>query len=251
MHSVTRYTPAALLGVGCLLTSGVREQEKVPSRQPMSALSVSVPGRTLVGDIVVAEAERKVAGMTDYVFKTFQRDSTDLGLSVYVGYYDYQTQGKTIHSPKNCLPGNGWEQVSASVLQVPVGGTPHPVNRFLLAAKGEQALVFYWYQGRGRVESSEYRVKWNLMRDAAVYGRTDEALVRIVVPIDGADLRRDGGPKVYAAADSMALQLARTLIPTVDNLLPAPPGDRASEVQVTAAHTAPAALTLVDAGRPR
>ena len=251
MHSVTRYTPAALLGVGCLLTSGMREQEKVPSRQPMSALSVSVPDRPLVGDIVVAEAERKVAGMTDYVFKTFQRDSTDLGLSVYVGYYDYQTQGKTIHSPKNCLPGNGWEQVSASVLQVPVGGTAHPVNRFLLAAKGQQALVFYWYQGRGRVESSEYRVKWNLMRDAAVYGRTDEALVRIVVPIDGRDLRAHGGPKTYAAADSMAMQLARTLIPAVDDLLPSPPGDRASEVQVTAAQPAPVPVTLSDAERPR
>ena len=249
MHSVTRYTPAALLGVGCLLTSGIREKEKVPSRQPMSALSIAVPGRPLIGDIVVAEAERKVAGMTDYVFKTFQRDSTDLGLSVYVGYYDYQVQGKTIHSPKNCLPGNGWEQVSASVLQVPVGGKVHPVNRYLLAAKGQQALVFYWYQGRGRVESSEYRVKWNLMRDAAVYGRTDEALVRIVVPIDGRDLQAQGGPKTYAAADSTALQLARTLIPTVEQMLPTPPGDRASQVQVTSAPPALAPLALADVQR--
>jgi EpsI family protein len=189
--------------------------------------------------------------MTDYVFKTFQRDSTDPGLSVYVGYYDYQVQGKTIHSPKNCLPGNGWEQVSASVLRVPVGGKSHPVNRFLLAAKGQQALVFYWYQGRGRIESSEYLVKWNLMRDAAVYGRTDEALVRIVVPLDAADLRRDGAPKVYAAADSTAMQLARTLIPAVEQLLPAPPGDRASQVGVTAATTAPTALALADGERPR
>ena len=251
MHSVTRYTPAALLGVGCLLTSGVREQEKVPSRQPMSALSVSVPGRPLVGDIVVAEDERKVAGMTDYVFKTFQRDSTDPGVSVYVGYYDYQTQGKTIHSPKNCLPGNGWEQVSASVLQVPAGGQLRPVNRFLLAAKGQQALVFYWYQGRGRVESSEYRVKWNLMRDAAVYGRTDEALVRIVVPIDGRDLRAHGGPKTYAAADSTAMQLARTLIPSVERMLPTPPGDRASTVQPTSVSVMPASLSRSDAERSR
>ena len=27
----------------------------------------------------------------------------------FVSYYERQTQGKTIHSPRNCLPGAGWE----------------------------------------------------------------------------------------------------------------------------------------------
>jgi EpsI family protein len=235
MTNLTRFTPAVLLGVGCLLTSGLREQEKVPSRKPMSALSLTVPGRPITGDIVVADAERKVAGMTDYVFKTFQRDSVDAGLSVYVGYYDYQVQGKTIHSPKNCLPGNGWEQISAEVRQVPVGATTRPINRYLLAAKGQQALVFYWYQGRGRVEANEYRVKLNLMRDAAVYGRTDEALVRIVVPMTAEELHKRGAAVVYAEADREAITLARTLIPTVEQMLPTPPGDRTSQVVATPA----------------
>ena len=64
------------------------------------------------------------------------------------------------------------------------GGDSARVNRYLLANKGAQALVYYWYEGRGRVEPSEYRVKWNLIRDAARYGRTEEALVRIVVPVE-------------------------------------------------------------------
>jgi EpsI family protein len=245
MNSLTRFTPAVLLGAGCLLTSGLREQEKVPSRKPMSALSIGVPGRTVIGDIVVAEEERKVAGMTDYVFKTFQRDTLDAGLSVYVGYYDYQVQGKTIHSPKNCLPGAGWEQVSAEVRQIPVGGTTRPINRYLLAAKGQQALVYYWYQGRGRVEANEYRVKWNLMRDAAVYGRTDEALVRIVVPVPASELRSRGPATVYAEADRAALTLAKELIPSVEQLLPTPPGNRASQVV-----TAPAAGQTIAARTP-
>jgi hypothetical protein len=53
----------------------------------------------------------------------------------------------------------------------------------MLANQSARALVYYWYQGRGRTEASEYRVKWNLLRDAALRGRTEEALVRIVVPI--------------------------------------------------------------------
>ena len=55
------------------------------------------------------------------------------------------------------------------------------VNRYELQNGSQPALVFYWYQGRGRVEANEYRVKWELLRDAALQRRSDEALVRIVV----------------------------------------------------------------------
>jgi hypothetical protein len=46
--------------------------------------------------------------------------------------------------------------------------------------------VYYWYQGRGRVAASEYQVKWELLRDAALRARTEEAMVRIVVPLGAA-----------------------------------------------------------------
>ena len=58
------------------------------------------------------------------------------------------------------------------------------VNQYLLQRGEDQALVLYWYQGRGRVEANEYRVKWDLLRDAALHRRSDEALVRIIVPIE-------------------------------------------------------------------
>ena len=107
---------------------------------------------------------------------------------------------------------------------IAIGGATYPVNRYLLANKGQQALVYYWYQGRGRVEANEYRVKWNLMHDAALYGRTEEALVRIVVPIDGEVLNAKGGPIAYAQADSLATTVARGLVPAVTRLLPTQPG---------------------------
>jgi EpsI family protein len=227
MPELTRFAPAALLGVGCLLISGLREQLKMPPRAPMATVQLQTPGYT-TKDLVVAEQERKIAGMSDYVMRVFQRDSTDPGFSLYLGYYDYQVQGKTIHSPKNCLPGAGWEQMSASVQQVAVDGRSHPVNRYLLANKGAQALVYYWYQGRGRVEASEYVVKWNLLRDAALHGRTEEALVRIVVPIVVPAGERAGPNSaamlaVRARADSLASRMTRQLVPRVDAALPLPP----------------------------
>ena len=57
----------------------------------------------------------------------------------------------------------------------------------MLVNSGQKAVVYYWYQGRGRVESNEYRVKLQLLRDSALRGRTEEALVRVVVPVLGSE----------------------------------------------------------------
>ena len=221
MANLARLTPPALLGVGCLLISGVRGQERVAPRAPLASIPVAAPGYA-VKDVQVPEDQRRIAGMSHYVNRTFIRDSAD-GFNVYVGYYDYQVQGKTIHSPKNCLPGGGWEPLQSGVVPVAAPGGPVRVNRYLLANKGAQALVYYWYEGRGRVEASEYKVKWNLLRDAALHGRTEEALVRIVVPVDPR-VRTPAGKPDYTRADSLAQAVAVQLVPGVARVVPAAPG---------------------------
>jgi EpsI family protein len=132
---------------------------------------------------------------------------------VYVGYYDHQTQGKTIHSPKNCLPGSGWEALEAAPFAVTTASGPVTVNQYLLQNKNQQALVFYWYQGRGRVAASEYQVKWELLRDAALRGRSEEALVRVVVFLND--------KVTESQAIDQASRVASDLVPAVFRALPA------------------------------
>jgi EpsI family protein len=224
MRDLARFLPPAALAVGCVLISGAREQLTMQPVAPMKSLQIDAPGYKTT-DVEVKDEERAVAGFDDYVVRTFQRDSLDPGFNIYVGFWGIQSQGKSTHSPKNCLPGGGWEPISASTHQIAVGGATVPVNRYLIANKGARSLVYYWYQGRGRAESSEYRVKWDLLRDAALFGRTDEALVRIIVPYDG----RGDAATIAArtdAADSLATRIARQLAPQVAAALPAPPGGR-------------------------
>ena len=130
--------------------------------------------------------------------------------TVYGGYYDSQTQGRTIHSPKNCLPGSGWEALESEMATVETPNGPVSVNRYLLQNEDVRALVLYWYQGRGRVQANEYLVKWDLLRDAVLRQRSDEALVRIVVPLSGSE------------EDSfrLARSVAETLVPALDQALP-------------------------------
>jgi len=215
--------PTVLLGLGVLLVSGVRPQHATPPRAPMASLD-----RTLLGhpsrDVVVSAEEQRVAGMSDYVLRNFGPDSLPL-FTVYVGYYDRQVQGRTIHSPKNCLPGAGWEITESARVPLPGGQPGASVNRVLLANKGVQALVYYWYQGRGRIESSEYVVKWNLLRDAAAHGRTEEALVRLVIPVERvAPTDRAGRQLAVATADRLAVTIAPRLAGAVRGLVPPSPG---------------------------
>ena len=213
-----QFVPAALLGAGCLLTAGLRPQHSVPLPRALATIPVvlaDAEGR----EVPIDEEERRVAGMSDYVYRVFDRDSLN-AFSVYVGYYTSQTTGKTIHSPKNCLPGAGWQTLEGSRLTLEAGGRPIEVNRWLIANQGMQAVVYYWYQGRGRVASNEYRVKWDLLRDAALHGRTEEALVRIMVPVSPTGPGRAAFEEAQRRAEATARRVAGELVPAVNQVLP-------------------------------
>jgi len=205
------WAPAGLLAVGALLTTGVDLQRALPLRSP---LGTTVPAEILgyVGhDVRIPDDEVQLAGVSAYLLRDYAAaDSGSPAFSVYIGYYESQVEGRTIHSPKNCLPGSGWEELAAAETEAAGPDGPVTVNRYVLQRESTQALVLYWYQGRGRVEANEYRVKWHLLRDAALRHRSDEALVRIVVPIQGNE----------AAALRLAQDVAAALLPTVQRALP-------------------------------
>jgi len=211
--AVVRWAPAVLLGAGALFTVGIQAQRSLALRLP---LAVGVP-RELMGlsgrDVAMTDAEVKAAGVTSYLARTYAPADAAAGaapaFSLYVGFYDRQTQGRTIHSPKNCLPGAGWEALAAGTARVATPDGPVVVNRYLIQRAAQEALVLYWYQGRGRVEANEYRVKWDLLRDASLKRRSDEALVRVVVPVTVSD--SDAAHVAVAVAGALVPALARSL----------------------------------------
>lgn len=213
MRDRTRFAPAMMLGVGCLLLVGVQAQRSLDLQQPLTNLPDPVPGYEHV-DLEVPKDQARIAGMTSYVNRVFTENDKEV-YGLYVGFYDSQEQGRTVHSPKNCLPGGGWEAMDAGRVDIAVPGreAPESVNRYIIANKAQKAIVYYWYQGRGRVAANEYVVKWNLLRDAAVRRRTDEALVRLVIPVTET--------MTIEQADVLAARAAVMLIPTLDGYLPA------------------------------
>jgi len=214
------YLPALALMIGTGFTWNARSQDAVPLAAPLTGVLPVVQGyRT--EDQRISDDERRVAGMSDYVARVYWRDSVP-AFSTFVSYYERQTQGKTIHSPRNCLPGAGWEILTAGQQDITIDGAKRTLNRYVLKNGVATAVVYYWYQGRGRIVSNEYRVKWNLLRDAAVAGHTEEALVRVVVPVPASANPNDEaeGKRLLAEASTLGIDIASRLTREVDRVLP-------------------------------
>ena len=56
-------------------------------------------------------------------------------------------------------------------------------------------MVLYWYQGAHRAVASEYLSKVYLMWDSLRYHRSDEALVRVIVPVRRAACQPPNRPR--------------------------------------------------------
>ena len=218
---IRRFLPAALLAVGVLLLFSTRSQTSVPLAGSLATVLPAWEGLRIT-DQTISEEEKRIAGMTDYMARVYWKDTVEAAFTTYVGYYDRQTQGHSMHSPKNCLPGAGWEILKTDVATIASVGGSVVVNKYLLKNGSREAIVYYWYQGRGRVVASEYAVKWNLLRDAALVGHTEEALVRIVTYVPRPNTLPAGTTvaQSYVAAEQLGARVASQLLTDVARVLP-------------------------------
>ncbi len=107
-------------------------------------------------------------------------------ISLYIGYFQDQKDGETIHSPRNCMPGAGWNFTEIQPVTLKIKGerslTVKAVRSILVHGE-ERMLTYYWYQSRGRFITSEYWHKFYLVYDGMRYSRTDGALVRVLASL--------------------------------------------------------------------
>jgi EpsI family protein len=187
MKPSPRLLVSVALLVGALLVMQLRfTGEVVPIRKPLDGFPVTVgPWRGREGVMLEAD-ELNVLKVKDYVVRRYM-DPSGQDLWLYIGYWDTQRKGAQIHSPRNCLPGAGWEPLEASTVTInlpPPYGTI-TVNRFLIQKDQDQQVAFYWYQSQGRAVAGEVAARVQLVKNSIFRNRTDGALVRITAPTRG------------------------------------------------------------------
>jgi EpsI family protein len=184
-----------------------------PKRDNLSSLPKQAGGWAMVREDVLDDETAKVLKADDYVLRRYAGGPERL-VDLFIAYYYTQKAGESMHSPKNCLPGSGWEIVNSDEVALPIDSATRSstINRYMIQKNADRALVLYWYQANGRVIASEYWAKLYLILDTLRTGRRDGAIVRFIVPIkkgsDGSVELKDG------------LEMAQNIVPLLPKYLP-------------------------------
>lgn len=184
-------------------------------RTPLAAPLVAFPRRLanwyLVKEGVVEQETLEVLKADDTMYRVYQNDALRIQGSLFIAYFQTQRQGQSPHSPKNCLPGSGWQPEENDIVSVPVGSDTIQINHYVVSKGDDASIVYYWYQSQGRAIAGEFAAKFYLVADSIRKHRSDTALVRIIVP------RPPNSGNIPAGA---ALDLVRAAYPAVKAHLP-------------------------------
>ncbi|HUA21916.1 MAG TPA: EpsI family protein [Bryobacteraceae bacterium] len=123
----------------------------------------------------------------DYILRDYVDPSRGEAMNLFVAYFKSLQNSYGPHSPKICLPGNGWLVLSTKIdaISVPGRQQPIPVNAYVMEKSGDHILVLYWYQNNRNVWAEEFQAKLRLLPDLLRYRRADVSLVRLVTPLRG------------------------------------------------------------------
>jgi EpsI family protein len=143
----------------------------------------------------------------------YNRDGRNVQL--YIGYYKSQKEGQQIHSPKNCMPGGGWNIIESSVEDIRLDGEASKsisAVKLIIEKEGQRQVVLYWYQSNGRYISSEYAQRFYMVIDSITNHRTDASFVRLITPV----IDNDGAIaiKQLKAFASQVIPILREYIPS-------------------------------------
>lgn len=186
------------------------EHENTPPRRPFAEFPDHLGRwRRVETQTLDAEVLDKLKP-DDYLSATYA-DAAGRPVYLFIGYYGSQRNGKTYHSPQNCLPGSGW--VIARRGRYALEGGAGEINNFLISKDDSRLLTLYWYHGRGRVVASEYWGKIYSVEDAVTRRRTDGSLVRVMLPANG-------GADSEQRAQELGREFIKELLPQLPDFIP-------------------------------
>jgi EpsI family protein len=184
--NAARILTAILLLQGVALLSYSRP-ESVPPSNPLKNFPTTVSDWFLRQEGVMEKEIADVLQADDLLIRDYQYKN-EASANLFVAAFRSQRNGKTPHSPKNCLPGAGWVQQASSIEEIPLSdGRKLETNRYVVAKGDTKSLVYYWYQSRDRSVANEYKAKYYVVEDAIRMNRTDTALVRVVIGVASMD----------------------------------------------------------------
>jgi EpsI family protein len=203
---------ALLLSAGLVLQARSRTEIIAP-RLPLSEFPHDL-GSWVGTDVSIDKETLDVLGPGDFLLRVYQNTvAAEAPIDLFIAYFPSQRVGDTIHSPKHCLPGAGWQPLESGRVALSLPGRPSFLaTRYLIARGNDRKLVWYWYQAHDRALASEYWAKFYLIADAIRMNRSDGSLVRLITPLGNGQRSGD--------AENRLLTLAGQVVPLLNSYVP-------------------------------
>lgn len=182
----------------------------VPTNRPFSEFPVQTGPWRITGQSEFSESVLNVLKPTDYIARQYG-NSEGLKVGLYIGYHGGGKESGGIHSPKHCLPGSGWYEVSTRQDSLDLGKERINLVRAVYQKGESKEMFLYWFQVRDHSLSDEYSLKAAEIANSFLYRRRDSTFVRISVPFETDE----------AKARAIGEQFIRYFHPVIRAFLPA------------------------------
>jgi exosortase D (VPLPA-CTERM-specific) len=200
---------ALVLMAGCtvyLMQSAKREQ--VPQRTPLAEFPAELDAWRQIEAQTLNERTERELNADEYLSRTYTNGQSYAYL--FIAWHNSQRHRQTFHSPQNCIPGAGWTLGAYRLHRL---NDYAEANEYVIEKDGVRMLALYWYQGRGKMIAGEYRARLDTIKDSMWLGRTDGALIRVIVPVGKGD-----GAEEFAR--TAALDFSRKLLAVLPSHIP-------------------------------
>jgi EpsI family protein len=190
---------------------GYAQHEVIPQGPPWNTFPAHIGGWSLEQEVLPDEASLAQLQPDDYLSRDYISGSQRVDL--FVAYFKTERTGHAPHSPKACLPGAGWQPVSADLLPiaVPQSGVTIDANQYVVRRGDVDMAVFYWYQNARRTIANEVMFQVYAVPELLYHGRTDITFIRVITEItNGLDNARN-----------TALDFIRQIYPEIKAHIPA------------------------------
>lgn len=155
----------------------------VPVTRPLMEFPGTYREWRMISQSRFSEEILNVLKPTDYLWRQYEgKEGGTIGL--YIGYHDGGTESGEIHSPKHCLPGSGWLQVSTTPMLLSEPQCRINLVKAVYQKGDSKELLFYWFQVHEMTLSDEYTLKLAEVMNAIIHGRRDAAFIRVTVPFE-------------------------------------------------------------------
>src|SRR5665811_1534697 len=113
-------------------------------------------------DVKIEQETLDVLKADDTLNRIYLSPARNANAYLFIAFFKTQRTGQAPHSPKNCLPGNGYEPIESGPFTIAIPGRAQPVqiNLFLSTLGDEKSSTFHRSQGHYRCIAGEFPAKF-------------------------------------------------------------------------------------------